>query len=303
MSDDLGWQLGTLDRLRALMRRVLIKTFGSRGEDRLHQGYHRFLRRTGHFRPPEDAATIGLLSGIAHRSGTTIDVGANVGRYAWFMWQHARPGSQMFAIEPHPGSAKLLRRAFAGVPGCSVLEVGAAERDTSGELIIPTGAFGSPVSGLAWVASKTEGPATGSIQVRLRRLDGLVDQGAISVVGPLFIKIDVEGGEAGVLRGASELLRLHRPILYFECQAASLARQGETPEDVWAELGRAGYRMFGNRAGRFVPMDGVETEIVNYLGIPDLTAADAAEPLDATAIDAILDSWAARTRPGGNAEH
>jgi hypothetical protein len=49
-----------------------------------------------------------------------------------------------------------------------------------------------------------------------------------------------------------------------------------------------------------------EPEIVNYLGIPDLTAVD--EALDAAAIRAILDAWAARTvtdrtlRPGSAAD-
>lgn len=176
------------------------------------------------------------------------------------------------------------------------------EQDANGELIVPVGAFGSPVSGLAWVPSHQKSDPTGSIRVRLRRLDGLMEQGTISVVGPVFMKIDVEGGDAGVLRGAAELLRRYRPILYFECQAASLARQGETPAGVWRELARAGYQIFGNRAGRFVPMPRVETEIVNYLGIPDLAATKAAEPLDAAAIGAILDARAARTQQDGDAK-
>lgn len=303
MHDDLGWQPGILGRLRALVRRVVLQVLGTRGEGLLHGMYHRLLRRTGHFGPPEDPATIALLSGIAHRSGTILDVGANVGRYAWFLWQHTRPGAQMFAIEPHPGAAKLLRSAFGAIPGCVVLEVAAAEQDTDGELIVPVGAFGSPISGLGWVPSHQESDVTGSIHVRLRRLDGLVKQGTISVVRPLFMKIDVEGGEAGVLRGAAELLRRYRPILYFECQTVSLSRQGETAEGVWGELKRAGYEIFANRAGRFVPMPRVDTEVVNYLGIPDLAATDAVGPLDVAAILAILDVWAARTRPDDDTEH
>jgi FkbM family methyltransferase len=206
----------------------------------------------------------------------------------------------LFALEPHPGAAKLLRAALGTRRGCAVLEVAAAETDSSAELIVPLGAFGSPVSGLAWVKRDQEADPATSIPIRLCRLDGLIDDGTMSVVGPVFMKIDVEGGEAGVLRGAADLLRRHRPILYFECQTASLARQGETPEGVWADLGKAGYHMFGNRAGRFVRLPGVDVEIVNYLGIPDLAATDLVDLLDATALDRTLHAWAARTRQDGD---
>jgi FkbM family methyltransferase len=300
MRGDVSWQPGKVDQLRALVRRVLLAILGSRGEGRIHSLYHRYLRRTGRFGPPEDATTIALLSAIAHQSATIIDVGANVGRYSWFLRQHARPGSMLFAIEPHPDMARLLRRALGPIPSCTVLEVAAAEHDAIGELVVPAGAFGTPVSGLGWVQSHHENHANNSFKVRLRRLDGLIEDGAIRVVDPVFLKIDVEGGEAGVLRGAAELLRQHRPILYFECQAASLARQGETPEGVWGELRQAGYQIFGSQAGSFVPMSRADTDVVNYLGIPDLAATDDIPPLDSAAINVILDTWAARTRQEGS---
>lgn len=293
--DEVVWRPGRLDRARALARRLLAATLGHRGEALAHSAYHRFLRRVGRFGPPEDITTMAALRAVASRSRTIIDVGANVGRYSWFLRRHARGDTTLIALEPHPGSARLLRGAVGAVQGSVVLELAAAETDGSARLIVPTGAFGSSIAGLAWVESGPEDDAEGAIRIRVRRLDGLIEDGTINVVGPVFMKIDVEGGEASVLRGAAGLLKRHRPVIYFECQGPLLARHGETPESVWQGLGRAGYRIFAIRAGAFVPMPGVEPDIVNYLCIPDGGTSDSTETLDITALCTVLDAWALRT--------
>lgn len=293
--DEVVWRPGRLDRARALARRLLAATLGHRGEAMAHSVYHRFLRSVGRFGPPEDITTMAALRAIASRSRTIIDVGANVGRYSWFLGRHARGNTKLIALEPHPGSARLLRSAVGAVPGSVVLELAAAETDGCAGLIVPTGAFGSSIAGLAWVDSGPHGDAESAIRIRVRRLDGLIEDGTITVVGPVFMKIDVEGGEASVLRGAVGLLKRHRPVIYFECQTALLARHGETPEGVWQGLGRAGYRIFAIRAGAFVPMLGVEPDIVNYLCIPDVATSDGTEPLDVTALGKVLDAWASHT--------
>jgi FkbM family methyltransferase len=291
-SHEPAWRPGPLGRIRALVRRVLRATLGHRGERLFHHHYHRFLRATGQFGPPEDALTAATLGAIAARSATIIDIGANVGRYAWFLRRHAPARTRLFALEPHPGAAKLLRTAIAGLPGCTVLEVGASDVDGTATLMVPEGAFGSAVSGLAWVQPDSEADHRDQPTIRIRRLDGLIDDGSITASGPVLLKIDVEGGERRVIRGAAELLRTRRPILYFECQAASLARQGETPERVWDDLRLAGYRMYANRAGRFEPTPAVDASVVNYLAIPERPSE---EFIDARSMDSLLDDWAART--------
>jgi FkbM family methyltransferase len=292
LPDELEWQPGALGRARALARRAILGILGGRGEDLLHAAYHRILRLGGRFGLPEDAMTQAVLSAVAQRSMTIIDVGANVGRYAWFLRRHAPTEARLYALEPHPGVAALLRRTLANLAGCSILGLGASERNGTAELVVPRGAFGSPVPGLAWVRDPDADHHGEGIQIQLRRLDSLIDDGTIAVRDPLFLKIDVEGGEVGVLRGATDLVRRHLPVIYLECQSASLARQGETPETVWAELGRAGYRLFGVSGGRFTAMPDADPGIVNYLAIPDLDDTIADGPLDAAAATRIIDAWA-----------
>jgi len=101
-----------------------------------------------------------------------------------------------------------------------------------------------------------------------------------------------------VLRGAAELLEHARPIIYFECQESSLARQGETASDVWQALVRSGYCILAQRAGHLVAMDGVDESIVNYLAVPDLPRPAGELTVGGVELAAILDAWATRTSTG-----
>jgi hypothetical protein len=66
------------------------------------------------------------------------------------------------------------------------------------------------------------------IRVRVETLDRL----APSDRAVAFVKIDVEGGELGVLRGGVETLRRWRPIVVFECGLGAADAYGVEPEEV-----------------------------------------------------------------------
>ena len=48
-----------------------------------------------------------------------------------------------------------------------------------------------------------------------------------------FLKIDVEGAELQVLRGASAVIRRSRPVVMFECGSERAAAYGVQPEDMY----------------------------------------------------------------------
>ena len=290
------WQPGMLDRARALGRRTLISILGREAEGRLRAAYHAVLRRADRFGLPEDETTKAVLAAIAARSRTVCDVGANVGRYAWFLKRHASTTCRLFALEPHPAAAQLLRSNVGPSSQCTVLEVAAADRDGTAELVVPEGPFGAPLSALAWMRNgKVGGEDVRTLRIAARRIDSMVADGTMTVASPLFMKIDVEGAEASVLRGATELLRRHQPIIYFECQAESAERQGETPQQVWDKLHRAGYRIFANASGKFVQVDRIQSQLTNYLAVPAVDSRGAEGSMDADAVIAVIDRWATRT--------
>ncbi len=60
-------------------------------------------------------------------------------------------------------------------------------------------------------------------------------------VEPDVIKVDVEGGETAVLRGARGLLRRRRAVIFLEVHHALLEQAGDGADDVFAELVAAGW--------------------------------------------------------------
>jgi len=85
-----------------------------------------------------------------------------------------------------------------------------------------------------------DGPETFSIP--LRTLDGLCDELAFR---PDILKLDVEGYEISVLRGAQRILRQDRPLLFLEIHPQRIRELGGSPAELWTVLVEAGYRPLG----------------------------------------------------------
>lgn len=134
---------------------------------------------------------------------TVVDVGANVGYYALLFRQAVGPRGRVVCLEPDPGNLRELRRNVERNHLHNVEVVAAAAGEAAGEIRFSSGLNGS-VS------------AAGDLRVPAIRLDDLSD-------GPVdLIKIDVEGYEAAVLRGAAGLIERRRPTLFIELHPALL---------------------------------------------------------------------------------
>ena len=82
-----------------------------------------------------------------------------------------------------------------------------------------------------------------------------------------FIKCDVEGAELSVFRGAEQLLREDRPIVFAEMLRKWCARFHYHPNDIIAFMAQLGYRCFAVGAHSFTPCAAVTecTEETNFL--------------------------------------
>lgn len=56
-----------------------------------------------------------------------------------------------------------------------------------------------------------------------------------------FIKLDLEGFEVRAIRGAAKTITRLKPVVCVEVNASALAREGESPESLLAEMGRLDY--------------------------------------------------------------
>ena len=76
-------------------------------------------------------------------------------------------------------------------------------------------------------------------QVRGRRIDDVVRELHLTRVDAM--KIDVEGAEVFVLRGAIDTMKRFHPKVVIEVVAEQLASMQTTPEDIVAIMHEAGY--------------------------------------------------------------
>jgi FkbM family methyltransferase len=134
------------------------------------------------------------------------DVGANLGYMSSLAAARVGPAGKVLAFEPHPRAYELLERNAArwrGVETAGPVELRRlALSDAAGEGTLVSGGsdeFDMAVASLSADAGAT--PGGDQIPVELARLDEVAGERRLGLV-----KIDVEGHEADVLRGAGGLL-------------------------------------------------------------------------------------------------
>jgi FkbM family methyltransferase len=168
--------------------------------------------------------------------GLFVDVGANVGTYT--IWA-AELGAEVIALEPAADTFSLLEENIA-LNGYQVRALRAAAGDHCGSARFTTGL--DAANRLA-----PDGPAV----TRLLTVDSLI--GSRPVTG---MKIDVEGFEIDVLRGAARALAGRRiGLIQIEWNQMSTFALGTDRRPVAELLAGYGYRLYRPDAtGRLIPV-------------------------------------------------
>jgi FkbM family methyltransferase len=137
------------------------------------------------------------------------------------------PDGDLFAFEPLPHLAELLRRRF---PRVHVHEC--ALSDHTGAAAFQHVINDPAYSGLLRRIYDRPDPQIEEIVVRVDRMDNLVPPDC----DVAFIKIDVEGAEYHVMRGGIATIQRCRPIIVFEAGRKSTDCYGVGPDQISALL-------------------------------------------------------------------
>jgi FkbM family methyltransferase len=175
------------------------------------------------------------------RSGdTAYDIGANLGYFSAVMAQSVGPSGHVFAFEPVPETfARLsLCQELNGYTQLAPLRLAVGATTGCIEL-----AFDPRLPGDASVYRRPWQSTPLRVKVPIMQLDEVVHTQQLAP--PSLIKMDVEGHEMAVVRGAMRVLRQHRPALVFELNAA-MSRQAGWDASELSRLLRevAPYRFF-----------------------------------------------------------
>jgi FkbM family methyltransferase len=171
-----------------------------------------------------------------------IDIGGKKGRHVAVFLDHLR-AERVYVFEPNPAAAEILRQRFAARPNLTIIEAALADHSGAEEFVVNLGAPGE--SGLRQRAfSNPDRARIERITVPVGRLDDQAFEGNIR-----YVKIDVEGGEIGVLRGGRDFLARHRPFLSVEYGHPSYSAYCHTADTLYEEAAALGYAvcdLFGN---------------------------------------------------------
>lgn len=157
------------------------------------------------------------LRRLIEGSGTFLDIGANIGLYS-VLAAKVKPGIHVVSFEPVPGiHADCVRFHEANrLSGAEVLQLALSDADGEATIYEPLHdhtvgqSSASTLASDSWQARKS--PRT--TVVKTARLDSLL--ASRTLAGPVAMKIDVEGFEPAVLRGAAETIAKYRPRIVCE---------------------------------------------------------------------------------------
>lgn len=178
-----------------------------------------------------------VLERILPPGSVVYDIGANYGLFGWQALKLVGPQGRVVFFEPNPAVAECLRANLAANQVQNALLVEKAVSDGVGlvDLLVPP----RRQSGLATIETGDEAAQdwrrcaveTTSVDC-FRRESGLA---------PALLKLDVEGHELSVLRGAEETLQACHPVIMLEMDILAKDPAGEAAKKILALLARHGY--------------------------------------------------------------
>ena len=225
-----------------------------------------------------DAISDGLFAGTFERGErrvfaaliqtgmTVLDIGGHAGLYTLIASKCVGPAGRVLTFEPSPRErARLMKHlAINHCGNVTVQPVALGDADGEATLYVVHG----NETGCNSLRPGDVG-ASQPVQVPLRRLDDLHARGEIGHVD--VVKMDVEGGELSVLKGAAAFFRAVRPVLLCEIEDARIAPWGYNGREIIDLMASWGYDWSGvnSKDGRLQPLLSGATEFAgNFLARP-----------------------------------
>jgi FkbM family methyltransferase len=221
-------------RLRRFVRRAAHGMGVGEQLDHAYEGYISLRAgATARRNQREDELVRLVAASVLREDSNCVDVGANEGALLRYFVDIA-PHGRHIAYEPVPALADALERQF---PGVEVRRAAACDGVGETSFVVHKElASRSSMRSVGYSSDETE-----ELSVRTEDIDSSLPKGYV----PDLLKIDVEGAEHLVLRGARETIRAHRPLVLFEHQKSTASHYSSGPDELFELLAEdLGMRIF-----------------------------------------------------------
>jgi FkbM family methyltransferase len=200
-----------------------------------------------------ESGTRNALKKLVQPSSVVLDIGANIGVHTLLLADAVGPSGQVLAFEPTDFAIQKLRRNLDLNPDlatrvksyhCFLASNDGAE--------VPSSIYSSwPLTDAEDLHQKHLGQAMPTEAALARSIDGVLAELGNPTVQ--LVKMDVDGFESEVLRGAATLLRDSRPIFMMELSPYVLIERGSSVEELISFFIPNGYHFFHERTGERLP--------------------------------------------------
>ena len=160
-----------------------------------------------------------------------IDVGAHSGLHLKEFIKLVGESRRIIAIEPQPWLSSLLAKEYNHLGNIRVINAAIGQTPGKSKFVFVENA--PEESGLKERIYNISDPHKKIIDVDVITLDSLTDD----VSSPVYIKVDIEGGEIDLLLSGKKFIEKHRPLFSVEYGSPSYTAYGHQAETLyhWAE--------------------------------------------------------------------
>jgi len=170
-----------------------------------------------------------------------IDIGANIG-YCSIYVAAENPLSKVIAFEPHPFIGKELIRNV-DINDFSNVEVKPfALGNENGEIRFYSNDLNDYNRGMSSTVDKDFSKNIAEIMVEIKRLDDVIPENDYKNIG--VIKIDTQGNELDVLKGAEGIIKAVKPVIIFEFESHTKKNIEKSKKEFVAFLKRNNYQTY-----------------------------------------------------------
>jgi FkbM family methyltransferase len=207
-----------------------------------------------------ERSTAVALAKLTEPSSLVLDIGANIGAHTLHLAQLVGPDGRVMAFEPTDFAFRKLSRNLELNPSLAArVEARHCFLTANDGAGVPEAIYSSwPLAVEAGLHAKHLGREMQTEQAQSRSLDSILSECADRKVQ--LVKLDVDGFECDVLRGATAMLREVRPIFVMELAPYVLDERGASLDQLLSYFIPNGYVFYDERTQKRLPSEAKELQ-------------------------------------------
>lgn len=207
-----------------------------------------------------ERSTLSCYNDVVLQGATVLDIGANIGVHALYVARLIGQHGQVVAIEPTAFAFEKMQINLGLNPNiksrvtlCQTMLMSAADRPLPDEVVSswPLATAEPSKTALSGAYRSTNGAG-------IETIDGLVERLGLQRID--LIKLDVDGNELEILKGATKTLSRYQPLIVMELCPYQHDQHTGSFSDLIQLVSEAGYSLFDISSDKLISADPVQVE-------------------------------------------